>query len=196
MTKSILGIILVLSAVAASPAGQSQPSIQGVWRPVERVIPRSTTPGDRVDPFGHVPVGTQTDLQPGLLIFTARYYSRTTDTSVGPRPTAPYGTPGKPTVDELQVRWGPFQANAGTYELSGNTVMLRILVSKDPGGQRGDTFARLAVALDGNTLSLTPVENDAGRIVAGVTTRYSSRRVSWEVIRNARLRAPLVWRER
>ena len=75
-------------------------------------------------------------------------------------------------MDELQVRWGPFQANAGTYELSGNTVMLRILVSKDPGGQREDTFARLAVALDGNTLSLTPVANDAGRIVAGITTRY------------------------
>ena len=172
MTKSLPGLVILLCVLAGTTTGQSQPSIQGVWRPVERVIPRSTTAGDRVDPFGHVPVGTQTDLQPGLLILTARHYSRTTDTSVGPRPTAPYATPGKPTVDELQVRWGPFQANAGTYELSGNTLTLRILVSKDPGGQRDGTFARLTVALNGNALSLTPVENDAGRIVAGVTTRY------------------------
>jgi len=109
---------------------------------------------------------------PGLLILTARHYSRTTDTAVGPRPTAAYATPDRPTVAELQARWGPFQANAGAYELSGNTLTLRILVSKDPASQRDGTFARLTVALDGNTLSLTPVENDAGRIVAGVTTRY------------------------
>ena len=88
---------------------------------------------------------------------------------------------------ELQARWGPFQANAGAYELSGNTLTLRILVSKDPAGQRDGTFARLTVAMDGNTLSLTPVENDVGRIVAGVTTRYSSRRVTWQVVRDARV---------
>ncbi len=172
MTKSVLFVAVLLCALARATVGQPQPSIQGVWRPVERVIPRSTTAGDRVDPFGHVPVGTQTDLQPGLLILTARHYSRTTDTAVGPRPTAAYATPDKPTVAELQARWGPFQANAGTYELSGSTLTLRIFVSKDPAGQRDGTFARLTVALDGNTLSLTPVENDAGRIGAGVTTRY------------------------
>ena len=43
-------------------------------------------------------------------------------------------------------------ANSGTYELSVNTLTLRILVSKDPAGQRGNTFARLTVSLDGNTL--------------------------------------------
>jgi len=59
--KSVFGVVVLLCALAGSTDGQSQPSIQGVWRPVERVIPRSTTAGDRVDPFGHVPVGTQTD---------------------------------------------------------------------------------------------------------------------------------------
>ena len=88
MTKSLLGVVVLLCVLTGATAGQSLPSIQGVWRPVERVIPRSTTAGDRVDPFGHVPVGTQTELQPGLLILTARHYSRTTDTAVAPRPTA------------------------------------------------------------------------------------------------------------
>ena len=59
-----------------------------------------------MDPFAHVPVGTQTDVQPGLLIFTAKYYSRTTDTAVQPRPTTGYAIPGKPTLEELEVRWG------------------------------------------------------------------------------------------
>jgi hypothetical protein len=136
------------------------------------VIPSSTVPGDRIDPFGHVPPGTQTGVQPGLLIITARHYSRTTDTGVEPRPTNGYATPGKPTVDELQARWGPFAANAGTYELSGGVLTLRAQVSKEPRDQGHGSFARLRVELDGDVLSLTPIENSTGRIAAGVTSRY------------------------
>jgi hypothetical protein len=163
-------IALVLAFHPALPA-QSQGSIQGVWRPVSRTIPATTNPGDRSDPFDYIPVGTQTDLQPGLMIFTARHDSRTTDTATAPRPTTQEATPGKATVEELLARWGPFQANAGTYELSGSTLTLRLIVSKDPAGQHG-TFVRLAVKMDGDRLWLTPVENVAGRIVAGVTTEY------------------------
>jgi hypothetical protein len=105
------------------------------------------------------------------MIFTARHYSRTTDTATTPRPTTQEATPGKATVEELLARWGPFQANAGTYELSGSTLTLRPIVSKDPAGQRG-TFARLTVKMDVDRLWLTPVEKAAGRIVAGVTTEY------------------------
>jgi hypothetical protein len=163
-----MALVLVFqSSLPAQPPG----SIQGVWRPVSRTIPATTTPGDRSDPFAHVPVGTQTNLQPGLMIFTARHYSRTTDTATTPRPATQEATPGKATVEELLARWGPFQANAGTYELSGSTLTLRLIVSKDPAGQRG-TFARLTVKMDGDRLWLTPVENAAGRIVAGVTTEY------------------------
>jgi hypothetical protein len=65
------------------------------------------------------------------MIFTARHYSRTTDTATTPRPTTQEATPGKATVEELLARWGPFQANAGTDELSGSTLTLRLIVSKD-----------------------------------------------------------------
>ena len=169
-SRTAAALALVLAFHPALPA-QSQGSIQGVWRPVSRSIPATTNPGDRSDPFAHVPVGTQTNLQPGLMIFTAKHYSRTTDTATIPRPTTQEATPGKETVEELLARWGPFQANAGTYELSGSTLMLRVIVSKDPAGQRG-TFARLTVKMDGDRGWLTPVENAAGRIVAGVTTEY------------------------
>jgi hypothetical protein len=33
-------------------------------------------------------------------------------------------------------------------------------------------FARLRVVLEGDRLSLTPIENSQGRIAAGVTSRY------------------------
>ena len=171
MTKAILTIV-VLAAAVALPEGQSQPGIHGVWRHVERVIPATTIAGDRVDPFGHVPVGTQTDVQPGLLIITRRHYSRTTDTAVKPRPTGAFATPARPTVKELQARWGPFAANAGTYDLSGDVLTLRALVAKEPREQRAGGFARLRAVVTGDRLSLTPIENSDGRIAAGVTSRY------------------------
>ena len=167
-----MSTFILLVALVVPMSGQSPPSIQGVWRNTERVIPATTNPGDRVDPFGHVPVGTQKDVQPGLMILTKGYYSRTTDTGVQPRPKGGYAVPGKPTVEELQARWGPFAANAGTYELSGDTLTLRGFVAKEPAAQGPERFARLRVKLEGNILSLTPIENDAGRIVAGVTSRF------------------------
>jgi hypothetical protein len=45
-------------------------------------------------------------------------------------------------------------------------------VAKDPVEQRQGQFARLRVKIEGNRLWLTPIENSAGPIVAGVTTEY------------------------
>ena len=78
-SRAAFAMALVLVFQPLLPA-QSPGSIQGVWRPVSRTIPATMNPGDRSDPFAHVPVGTQTNLQPGLMIFTARHYSRMTDT--------------------------------------------------------------------------------------------------------------------
>jgi hypothetical protein len=62
---------------------------------------------NRKDPFGAFPKGTHTSLQPGLVIFTDKHYSRTTDTAAEPRPTTGYKTPGKPALEELQAQWVP-----------------------------------------------------------------------------------------
>jgi hypothetical protein len=40
-------------------AAQPPESIQGVWAPVSRTIPATANPGDRSDPFAHVPTGTR-----------------------------------------------------------------------------------------------------------------------------------------
>ena len=76
-----------------------------------------------------------------MLILTKGYFSRTTDTAVQPRPKGGYARPGAPTVEELQARWGPFAANAGTYELSGDTITLRAVVSKEARDQVAGGFA-------------------------------------------------------
>jgi hypothetical protein len=164
--------LLAATLLVAAPHAQTSAEIRGVWRLVSRTVPAATTPGARVDPFGHVPAGVQTTVQPSLLILTAGHFSRTTDTAVEPRPTSDYAVPGRPTVEELQARFGPFAANAGRYELDGDVLTLRPVVAHDPRAQRPGSYARLRVRLSGDTLSLTPVANNAGPIAAGVTSTY------------------------
>jgi hypothetical protein len=106
------------------------------------------------------------------MIFTARHYSRTTDTGTAPRPRKPESVTGTSTRDELEAQWGPSQANAGTYEFSEGTLTLHVMVAKNPTDQRSGNSARLSVRLDGDRLWLTPIANAAGQIVAGVTTEY------------------------
>ena len=160
----------VLVSVTMSIAAQSKPSIEGVWRMVELTI--TDSPAGRRDPFGAYGVGTHTRLQPDLMIFTAKHYSRTTDTGAEPRPTIPYTVPGKPTLDELQAEWGPFVANAGTYDLSGTTLTLRATVAKNPRAQREKNYTRLTIKLEGNNLWLTPIDTEAGPIPNPVTTKF------------------------
>lgn len=157
---------------AASVQLPAAGSIRGVWRLVSRTIPAGTAPGVRVDPFAHVPVGVQRDPQPGLLIFTARHFSRTTDTATAPRPTAEYATPRRPTIEELMARFALFAANAGTYDVERDVVTLHVIVANDARAQRPGSFARLRVERDGDRLSLTPIANAAGPIAQGVTSTY------------------------
>ena len=167
--KRIVTLAVLLAVVMPMSARSSQ-SLQGVWRAVERTITDSR-PG-RQDPFGAFPVGTHTNIQPELMIFTAKHFSRTTDTAAQPRPTKPYKAPGKPTLEELQAEWGPFVANAGTYEVSGTTVTLRAIVAKNPRGQSEGNYTKLTFKVDGNNLWVTPVENNAGQIPNPVTSKY------------------------
>jgi hypothetical protein len=169
MVKGLLTAVVVLAAVIPT-AAQSDLSIQGVWRAVEMTITES--PDGRLDPFAAFSAGTHTRSQPGLMIFTGRHYSRTTDTAAQSRPTTPYKIPGKPTVEELQAEWGPFVANAGTYEIVGTTLTLHAIVAKNPRAQSANNITRLTLKLDGNYLWLTPVENEAGKIPNPVTSKF------------------------
>jgi hypothetical protein len=166
MAKTFLVVVAVLGFSWMSVLAQSKSSIQGVWRPIEVTV-TNPNPGPAA-----LPKGTHTAIQPGLLIFTGKHYSQILDTAAKPRPIEPFKTPGKATLEELQTRWGPFQANSGSYEVSGSTLTLRQMVAKNPAIQGGKNFTRYTIQLDGNNLWTTPVENASGKVENPATVKY------------------------
>ena len=168
MAKRLFVVMGFLTFATMVVLGQSKPSIQGVWRVVEVTItsPTPTLGAGRAK-------GTYTDLQPSLLIFTGKHYSSLTDTAVKPRPTTPFKDAGKPTAEEMQAQWGPFAANAGTYELSGTTLMRYATVAKNPAVQANKKAAlRGTIKLDGNNLWITTTENVTGKVQYPTTIKY------------------------
>jgi Lipocalin-like domain len=168
MTKKLFLVVAVLAVINGMVLGQtkpSKPSIQGVWRAVEITV---TNPNPPPNTFSK---GTHTNVQPELLIFTAKHYSLTADTAAEPRPTTPVTEQGKPTVEELQSRWGPFAANAGTYEISGDTLTRHVVVAKNPAFQ-GKNVTRATIKLDGNNLWVTQVESARGKVENPTTVKY------------------------
>jgi hypothetical protein len=150
MKNVFVGVISVALLSAAGVAGQSTSgSIQGVWQTVEL---RVTGPSPR----------TITIPQPGpyLTIFTAKHYSRTEVQSEGPRQILPDAT--KATADELRAVWGPFVAEAGTYELGGDMLTVHPVASKSPAAMAPGAFIVYSYKLDGDTLSITQVRNQSG----------------------------------
>ena len=71
----------------------------------------------------------------------------------------------------MEAQWGPFIANAGTYELSGSTLTTRAIVAKNPALQ-GKPFARYTIKLDGQHLWTTQIENAQGKIANPNTIKY------------------------
>lgn len=154
MANRFFVVVVGILALGLSGQGQSKPSLQGVWRIVEVTI---TNPNANPAGLGK---GTHTEVQPGLLIVSGKHYSLTPDTAGKPRPTTPMKVPQKPTHEEMQSQWGPFQANAGTYEISGTTLTLRPIVAKNPAFQ-AKGVSRYTIKLDGQNLWTTLVETTA-----------------------------------
>ena len=155
--KNVLVALICAVSLATGVAAQSKPgSLQGVWQTVEIRIagasPRTITipsPG------------------PYLTIFTAKHYSRTEVQSEAPRPVL--ADTAKATADELRAVWGPVIAEAGTYEVSGNTLTLHPIASKSPAAMAPGAFIANTYTLDGNTLTVTQVRNQAGPYPSPVT---------------------------
>jgi hypothetical protein len=162
MATRLIVVAAVLTVSGVVGLAQPKPTIQGVWRKTEVTV-TNPTPAP-----GAFTKGTHADVQPGLVIFTAKHYSIVNDLAAKARSTAPLKVPGKPTVEELQAAWGPFQANSGTYEMAGTTLTVRPLVAKAPSVQGGLT--RYTMKLDGNNLWLTQIENSSNPKLANQAT--------------------------
>jgi len=120
-------VVVSLVAVGNSAAqDQKKTQLEGVWKVAEVVEPASNANEKGT---------TITSPQPGLFIFTRGYYSGMAVTADQPRAAvAPAKDPRNLTDAEKIARyeqWGPFIANAGTYEVKGSTLTLHAMVAKN-----------------------------------------------------------------
>jgi hypothetical protein len=152
----ILGAAMLTSHAITGHA-QSQ-SIQGVWQAVEVTIPDA-------------PARTITipEPRPNLIVLTARHYSRVQVEAEGPRPVIADVT--KASADELRAAWGPFAAEAGTYEVTGHVITMRPFAAKNPAAMAPGAFTTWSYRLEGHTLWVTAERNQKGAIAAPVTVK-------------------------
>ena len=153
MSAALVSAVVVFGS--ATTIAQSKP-LQGVWQTVEINI-GGPTPRTIVVP----------EPRPYLTIITARHYSRTEVQSDGPRPVI--ADVAKATADELRATWGPFVGEAGTYEVSGDTMTMRPLASKSPAAMASGAFIVSTFKVDGNTLWIAQQRNQNGPYPSPVT---------------------------
>jgi hypothetical protein len=156
MSRYLVATLLSIHASAA--LSQTSSPIEGVWRITERITP----PGN---PQANGVTITQTNPQPGLIIFTRGYYSEIYVTGRQPRPAV------APAVDALNLtdaekiarydQWAPFTANAGTYEINGSALVRRPFVAKNVDVMTGGTRPLEFRLEDKNTLWLIPTADRA-----------------------------------
>jgi hypothetical protein len=130
---------LVLSGMLAAQSGKSVAPVQGVWRLSE--TSSGSAPGKPVDAA-----------EPGLYIFTKTHYSMVRVTAKRPDALPDFQ---KATGSEVAAVWSAFQANSGTYEIKGATLILHPTIAKDPRVMRASTALSLSFKVDGGQLVLT-----------------------------------------
>jgi hypothetical protein len=115
--------------------------------------------------------GSVVAARPGLRIFVDGHYSLLFESGTEPRPSLPDSTG---TAAELTAALGPLTANAGTYELVGDTIVSRATVAKNPGVMAPDNFIKTTYRIAGDTIWLSQVANDAGPVRSPIRMWSSS----------------------
>ena len=103
------------------------------------------------------------------MVVTAKHYSRVQVESEGTRPMVADVT--KASAEELRATWGPFYAEAGTYEVSGNTITMRPVAAKNPAAMTAGAFTTWSFTMEGNALRVTAERNQNGPIADRVTVK-------------------------
>jgi hypothetical protein len=105
----------------------------------------------------------------GMIIFSGTNYSIVYVTNSIRTPLPGDGTA---TADQLRDIWGPLVANAGTFQVSGNTLTTRAKVAKNPRAMAPGAFGEFTFAIKGDTLTVTAVKNDQGPVANPGTLQY------------------------
>jgi hypothetical protein len=145
-----------LTAVVALRANEPRAAFEGVWRTTEVVVqgpaPQTFNPGAT------------------LAMFHGRHYSRVEVHAEGSRPLLK--DPATASADELRAVWGPFVAEAGTFELSGKDVItMQAMVAKNPAAMTFGATSAFTYQRHGDTLTLMQVRTHSGPAAAPVTIK-------------------------
>ena len=141
---------VALPAFTIGVGGHAEPaSIRGGWRTVEVTVP---------GPNGR----TITNSQPNLMVVTAKHYSRVEIHADDPRPILT--DVGKATADDLRAAWGPFFAEAGTYDVTGNLITMRPIVAKNPDAMVRGAYRTYTFKLAGDTIWVTAQGSEKGPV--------------------------------
>lgn len=152
LMKTTLGLLcaLLLMSVIALAQQKSTP-LTGAWQ-VTKV--KMTGPNAQ----------TITNPQPGLYLFTGKYFSIMMVMGDHPRPIHPtLPEVPKATAQEILAVYGPYVANTGTYEVNGGALIMHPLVSKNPELMGGSVT--YSFEIQGNSLTLKMVKMSMGASV-------------------------------
>lgn len=134
-------VVAAVSFVAFRPAARMDASsVAGVWKTVSVTI------------LGGPQGGTELEMaQPSLSIFTERHFATVFVVGMQPRATLAEDA----TEEQLLAAWAPFQALAGTFELSGDELRTKLIVSKSPNETAEQKEETSIFEVDGDTLYRT-----------------------------------------
>ena len=160
LTAAILVVVLgsIAQMVSVAQSGSASSPVIGVWRVSEVTF---TGPNAR----------TVKNPQPGIVIFTPRYYSIESVNTEAPRPELPLeGATDKQRADAF----GPFTGNAGTYAVKGNELTRTIMVAKNPRAMNNGNFNVETFKMEGkNTLWLTDKADSRGPAANPTTVKLT-----------------------
>ena len=161
LSAAVAGAMILVIGQGTSSAkrtrGSSSPVV-GVWHIAERATAGSDSEKN-------------TNPQPGVRIFTQRYYSFTEVTADAPRPDFPaQGSTDKQRADA----WGPFTGQAGTYEIKGNELTTKRIAAKNPSVMKAGSFTTYTFRMEGNdTLWLTEKTSESGPVQTPLTIKLT-----------------------
>ncbi|HXT71751.1 MAG TPA: lipocalin-like domain-containing protein [Vicinamibacterales bacterium] len=160
MKAMLLGAV-VSCAMLSPVAGQSKPAaLQGAWRVTEITL---TGPNAR----------TIKNPQPGMIVFTARHYANLTSARDEPRLALPPSKIDTATADELRAAWNLFTANAGTYEVVGDTLTWKVIVAKNQYAMNNHASQTYSMKLQGDTVTFVQKANESGPIANPTTFKLT-----------------------
>jgi hypothetical protein len=90
------------------------------------------------------------------MLFTGKHYSIMRIEGDRPRPELPRDQ-SKATAADFHAAWDFLNAHSGTYEISGDTITMRRVVTKNPIAMQPGNYAIYSFKITGHTLVITDV---------------------------------------